>query len=224
MKNIIQSLQQNNRLKIVAMLFFTSALSIALVFYRVYQTKMLAYIFLIWNLILATIPYVIGLYLYTKRNQQQSIISYSILLFTWLMFLPNAPYILTDLIHLRIREGFLLLLDLIILLFCAWIGLMMCLYSIKDMQQIIQLKYGKQWSIPFTIIIPFVCAFGVYLGRFLRYNSWDIVFNFDTVAIDILKHIVFPHQHIEAVTITFLLGSFILIAYQSIELNNKTSE
>ncbi|MCB9034849.1 MAG: DUF1361 domain-containing protein [Chitinophagales bacterium] len=224
MKKIIQTLQQNERLSVVISLSITSALSVFLVFFRVYQTKMPIYVFLIWNLILATIPYVIGLYLFSKRRENFKSFKYIILFFLWLIFLPNAPYILTDLIHLRIREGFPLVLDLIILLFYAWTGLMMCLYSIKDLQQIIQLKYGKKWSMLFTLTIPFICAFGVYIGRFLRYNSWDFVFNFDSVAKDILKHIVFPHQHVEAVTITFLLGSFILVAYYSLELNKKVAE
>lgn len=218
MKKIIQTLKQNNRLKIVTMLIFASTLSVALVFYRIQQTKMLMFIFLIWNLILATIPYVIGLYLYTKRNQQSSVLQWSILFFIWLIFLPNAPYILTDLIHLKVRGNFPLILDLIMLLFYAWIGLMMCLYSIKDIQQIILIKYGKKWSTAFTYIIPFVCAFGVYVGRFLRYDSWQIISNFDTVMVDILKHIVFPHEHINAIAFTILLGSFILLAFQSIDL------
>ncbi len=218
MKKIIQTLKQNNRLKIVTMLIFASTLSVALVCYRIQQTKNLVFIFLIWNLILATIPYVIGLYLYTKRNQQSSILQWSILFFIWLIFLPNAPYILTDLIHLKVRGNFPLILDLIMLLFYAWIGLMMCLYSIKDIQQIILIKYGKKWSTVFTYIIPFVCAFGVYVGRFLRYDSWQLISNFDTVMVDILKHIVFPQEHINAIAFTLLLGTFILFAFKSIDL------
>jgi uncharacterized membrane protein len=94
----------------------------------------------------------------------------------------------------------------------------MCLYSIKDIQQIILIKYGKKWSTAFTYIIPFVCAFGVYIGRFLRYDSWQLISNFDTVMVDILKHIVFPQEHINAIAFTLLLGTFILFAFKSIDL------
>ena len=92
----------------------------------------------------------------------------------WLLFLPNAPYVVTDFIHLGRIHSVPVMFDIFVLFSSAGVSLLMGLYSLLHMEKMLLLKFSnKTTSIFMTIIILFT-SFGIYLGRFLRFNSWDI--------------------------------------------------
>ncbi|MCD6017868.1 MAG: hypothetical protein K0S53_989 [Bacteroidetes bacterium] len=153
------------------LLYLFTAFTLVLLTYRIFRSGSISYIFLVWNLFLAFIPWWISNYI----KKQQLNFRHLPLLGAWLLFIPNAPYILTDLFHLKQRSYLPLWFDLILVLSFALIGMILFLKSLKDMLTLLK-NYVS--PIHFTFITPVIfwlISFGLYLGRYLRFNSWDIV-------------------------------------------------
>ncbi len=160
------------KLSFKQLIYLFTGFCTSLLVYRIVKSESLAYIFLAWNLFLAFIPWWISNGLKKKESLN---FKHFPLFILWLLFLPNSPYILTDLFHLKLRDPFPLWFDLVLLLSFALIGMIVFLKSVKDMFKIL-----KQYISPFymAIITPFVfwlISFGLYLGRYLRFNSWNVV-------------------------------------------------
>ena len=146
--------------------------SVTLLTYRIIKSEGLSYIFLAWNLFLALIPWWISNYL--KQNKLLQL-KHVPLFGIWLLFIPNSPYILTDLFHLKPRPYLPLWFDLVLVLSFALIGMIVFLKSLKDMLSILKAYVSP---ILFTLVTPFIfwlISFGLYLGRYLRFNSWNVV-------------------------------------------------
>lgn len=141
---------------------------------RVQYTQSLFFSFLLWNLFLAVIPYVISEGI--KKYQPKKFKLY-FLLFVWLLFLPNSPYIITDFVHLHHTKSNMLWYDIFMLFSFANTGLLLALISMNDVYKIIRKEYSKLITNRFIISVTLLCGFGVYLGRFLRFNSWDMFTN-----------------------------------------------
>lgn len=146
--------------------------SVILLTYRMVKSDGLSYIFLVWNLFLAFIPWWISNYLKKLDNLS---FKHLPIIAIWILFLPNAPYILTDLFHLKPRHDLPLWYDLVLVLSFALTGMMVFFKSLKDVLYLLQLRVSKLYM---TIITPFLfwlVSYGLYLGRYLRFNSWDII-------------------------------------------------
>lgn len=180
--------------------------SVTLLTYRIIKSDGLSYIFLAWNLFLALIPWWISDYLKQKETVQLKHIP---LLGTWLLFIPNSPYILTDLFHLKPRPYLPLWFDLVLVLSFALIGMLVFLKSLKDMFAILKAHVS---SMLFTLLIPVVfwlIAFGLYLGRYLRFNSWNVVnhpFRLMRQSFDVLLEK-------DAIGFTLIFGVFMWFMY-----------
>lgn len=129
--------------------------------------------FLIWNLILGWVP--LGIAVLTKKLHSLSILKLSLLTSIWLLFLPNAPYIITDFIHLQLSPKYFIWYDAILIFIFALAGLYCYIASFKEMCVLWQPHLSKRGLQVIHFCIPFVTAFGIYLGRFLRFNSWDVM-------------------------------------------------
>ena len=178
---------------------------------RIKLNKSFFYLFLIWNVFLAIIPYAITMYLSTKKNVSKLTLGFGLLV--WLAFLPNAPYIVTDLIHLRTANNTFLWLDILVVLSFALSGLFLFYLSLIDMQNLILSKFEKLPVKTITTTILFLCGFGVYLGRFLRYNSWEIISGPQILFMDIINIILAPFQHSEAWLFTMGFGMFLVVGF-----------
>lgn len=138
---------------------------------RVIYTYDLYYGFLLWNLFLAAVPLMISNRIYRKhRNYGLGIF---LLLFLWLLFLPNAPYIITDLVHLYHRPPVPFWFDMCLVLLSAFNGLVLGFVSISQIEKIIRMYQLGRYINIMRILIFFAMSYGVYLGRYLRFNSWD---------------------------------------------------
>lgn len=146
--------------------------SVSLLTYRIIKSEGLSYIFLAWNLFLALIPWWISNYLKQKESLQ---FKHLPLLGAWLLFIPNSPYILTDLFHLKLRDPFPLWYDLVLVLSFALIGMIVFLKSLKDMLSILKAYVSPMLFTLITPVIFWLISFGLYLGRYLRFNSWNVV-------------------------------------------------
>ena len=158
-------------------LLFASGVSVSLIIARIFWTGRFHYAFLIWNLFLAWVPLVFAL-MADEEYRAKSARTWRFFGLTtaWLLFLPNAPYIFTDLIHLVSRYYSHFWVDLVLILSCALTGLVLSFLSLYLMQVIVARMFGWLASWFFIAGAAGLSGFGIYLGRFLRFNSWDVLF------------------------------------------------
>lgn len=155
----------------VAALLVASALCVALLEIRVHETGSSYYRFLIWNLTLAWVPFVIAVAAYARAQRRIDALVW-LLLVPWLLFFPNAPYLLTDFIHLD--EGPApLWYDALMLSAFAWTGLMLGFGSLHLVQMILRQAFGPRVAWAAVLGALGLASVGVYIGRFIRFNSWD---------------------------------------------------
>jgi uncharacterized membrane protein len=156
---------------------FASGVSVALVIARIFWTGKLQYAFLVWNLFLAWVPLALSLLACdTYRSSSARNWRFVALATSWLLFFPNAPYIFTDLIHLTTHYYSHFWVDLVLVLSCALTGLVLGFLSLHQMHFIVHRLSGRAASWLFIATVTFLSSFGICLGRFLRFNSWDILF------------------------------------------------
>lgn len=212
-----------HRYQIIGLLFLSIILSLVLLTLRIKLNQSFFYLFLVWNLFLATIPYVITSYLV-------SVPAFSkffkvCLLIIWLLFLPNAPYIITDLLHLKYGTSKMLWLDVLMLSSFAINGLILFFLSLKDFEHLLDTVFNKNVKQIIIISTCFLTGFGIYLGRFLRFNSWDIIHAPEALISEVFDIITSPKQHFEAWIFAACFGCFLLFTYKLIlNLKMKTLE
>jgi uncharacterized membrane protein len=196
--------------------------SLSLLLVRIILTGDLTYIFLAWNLFLAWIPFAIS-QKFTGVNNGWKIL---FLFGAWLLFLPNAPYIITDFLHLRQRPPIPYWYDILLLFSTALNGLMLGLASLLVVEKFLVHRYGNKISALLIFFSFFLCSFGIYIGRYLRWNSWDVITNPDDIAADILERVFNPFDHFGTWSVTFLFGSFFYVMFYSIKnfINTKQNQ
>jgi uncharacterized membrane protein len=190
--------------------------SCMLVVVRIVHSGRLLFIFMIWNLFLAYIPYALSTWLkarysisdgrwpeisstpFSPTRRRGSRILLVVLSLVWLLFIPNTFYILTDLYHLtdhgktsRIPEWY----DLVLILSFAWNGLLLGVLSVRHMEKLFMPRASVLAGWLFVYPIMMLNALGVYTGRYLRYNSWDIISDPLQLLADILDMIIHPFRN-----------------------------
>jgi uncharacterized membrane protein len=209
--------QLRQRLNLLLVLGASLALSVALITLRVFFTHQFTFVFLLWNLFLALIPFGLSTMLSVSAGRLQARVLLPVGL-VWLLFFPNAPYILTDLFHLEPRANVPYWYDLALILSCAWNGLMLAYASLTDMQALVARRLGWLASWSFVTVAMLLSSFGVYLGRYLRFNSWDIITNPLTLFFDIVTRLLHPFAHPATWGVTLLYGVFLLLGYITVRL------
>jgi uncharacterized membrane protein len=159
-------------------LTFASAVSVVLVAARILLTGNIHYGLLIWNLFLAWFPLVFAVLAHEcYRDGLKAKVRFALLTAAWLLFYPNAPYIFTDLIHLMTYFTRHIWVDLVLILLCAFTGLVIGFLSLYLMQTVVDGLFGRTASWFFVTAVTALGGFGIFLGRFLRLNSWDVLVN-----------------------------------------------
>lgn len=215
--------QLRQRFNLLLVLGASLALSVVLIALRVFFTQQLTFVFLLWNLFLALIPFGLSTMLSVSAGRLQARVLLPVGL-VWLLFFPNAPYILTDLFHLEPRAGVPYWYDLALILSCAWNGLMLAYASLTDMQALVARRLGWVASWGFVTVALLLSSFGVYLGRYLRFNSWDIITNPLTLFFDIITRLLHPFAHPATWGVTLLYGVFLLLGYITVRLLGRMKE
>ncbi len=195
-----------SRFKIISMLTVSMTLSIVLLMIRMKLNQSFFYLFLVWNLFLAIIPYAITTYLSTREKHSK--VSFLVIFCAWLLFLPNAPYIITDLLHLRLSNQYLMWLDVILVTSFTYNGLVLFFLSLSDMEVILKSFINDKKGFYIITIIVFLTGFGIYLGRFLRYNSWELLHKPTAIFKDTFDIIFYPGLHLQAWIFTLSFGTF----------------
>ena len=173
------------------------------------------FLFLVWNLFLAWIPYGIALLLEPASQKFNKKIITGVMVLSWLFFFPNAPYILTDLLHLRGRHPIPHWYDLMLIVSFAWTGLLLGYLSLFEVQTFIQKRKGKFYSWVFSLIAIFLCGLGIYLGRYLRWNSWDILHDPWQIVADALQSMFYPEGQ-SGTGIIWVSFGFLLLGYLTV--------
>ncbi|PVX47255.1 putative membrane protein [Flavobacterium sp. 103] len=207
MQLIIRLFNSNRKTNSILLLFTTYSLILLAI--RAKLTNTIYLFFLVWNLFLAFIPYFFITYLKTQISFQKSKIKALLLLFFWILFLPNSFYILTDLIHLSQSSNLLVWFDLIIISSYALIGFTIGIISLIEFENIIK---NYTTSLITKLMMPsicFLCGIGIYLGRILRYNSWDILSN----PLELIHDILISLLSVHALLFSFFFGAYIYLFY-----------
>lgn len=193
-------------------LVLASAASTALVAARVVHTGRLTYAFLVYNLALAWIPvgFAVAVDALAGLPSRRAAVAAGACAVGWLLFFPNAPYLLTDLMHLRVNSNRLLWFDVIALPSLAWTGLALGFASLFLMQRLVAERVGRAWSWLFAAVAIGAGAFGIYLGRFRRWNSWDVLLEPVGLARDVLSVLTHPFP---VVAYCVALSGALLVAY-----------
>jgi uncharacterized membrane protein len=172
------------KIGVFGLLSFASVICVALVAARMAYSDNTRYANLIWNLFLAWIPFLLAYLAYIlswRRKLMYLVIP--VFAFLWLIFFPNAPYILTDLQHLGQGSGNSpLWYDVIVLLWFSWTGMLLGIVSLNLMQEIIRRQFGRWTGWVFVLVVCCFTSVGLYMGRFVRLNSWDLLQNPGQIA------------------------------------------
>lgn len=218
--NLVLKLFNQNK-KANQLLLFYSIYCVSLLLVRAKITHSVYLFFLIWNLFLAVVPYAITSHLLTldfKNSSKLKIVTVSAV---WLAFIPNAFYIITDLVHLANSEGHIFWLDLIIVSSHALIGFAFGLMSLQHFEKIAR-EFTTAGKVNFLIpVICFLCGIGIYIGRILRYNSWDIISDPMDLAIDLFQMAFSPKSMLFSIHFgVFIYFSFLI--KKNLTSNNHT--
>ena len=201
------------RLTILGSLAGLSALVVAMVAVRVSYSGNSYYEALVWNLLLAWIPFALAVYVYDgrRRGERGPLLWAASAL--WLLFFPNAPYIVTDFKWLRDWTGAPIWYDVVLVAAAAWCGLMLGFISLYLMQAVVRRSIGAVKAWLFVLGVLAVSSFGIYLGRFQRWNSWDVFTRPGVLAHNVWPHLARPYDHPKTVAVTALFTAFLAMTY-----------
>lgn len=175
-----------------------------------------AHIYILWNIFLAFLPILVSSLIVFYENKNNLTKSFFIFLgIVWLMLIPNAPYIVTDLIHIGQGRTVPALFDSFVLFSSALAGLLMGLYSMSQIESVMRTKYSAKVTSIVMPLILLLISFGIYIGRFLRFNSWDVLTNPFSLFEDVREVIVYPDKYNNLFVYTGLFFVFIYMSYKA---------
>lgn len=207
---LVQLMFKRETLVPVLALAFASVVSVVLVLGRMVWTQNTHYAFLIWNLFLAWLPMVFAV-LAREHEKSEGSQGWRFFAFSgaWLLFFPNAPYIFTDIIHL-FRYYSIFWPDLILILLNALTGMVLGFLSLYLMQASVRRMAGGWMSWLFIAGVAVLSGVGIYLGRFLRLNSWDVALPWKMFRIIGQSARETP---VHPVAFSVLFGAFLFVTY-----------
>jgi uncharacterized membrane protein len=162
---------------VFALLGLGSAMCLALVLGRTLYSHTAHFQFLVWNLCLAWLPLVLAAVIYRAAARHSDLARLIVVpaAIVWLLFFPNAPYIVTDFVHLgQFHDNVPGWFDVMLIAWYAWTGLLLGVVSLRLMQEVVARAMGNVVGWLFVVLVTALGSVGIYLGRFLRWNSWDV--------------------------------------------------
>jgi uncharacterized membrane protein len=199
--------------RVMKLLFEMTICCLALLVIRVWRTHGFGYLFLTWNLFLAWIPFLITRFVLDGEGKKSGLVKSFFPLCMWMAFLPNAPYILTDLFHLHETAKIPMWYDLILILSFALTGMMLFYLSFLDFEKKIFANFPYKYVRWFRIILFGGVGYGIYLGRFLRFNSWDVL-SAPGELVRGMYHSIFSSGLKETASITIFFSLFLYFGYK----------
>jgi uncharacterized membrane protein len=198
----------------LALVCVLTAATVALVWAIDHETGADSHAFLLWNLFLAWIPLLFALALEVGRRHSLGAFALTALGAGWLLFLPNAPYIATDIVHLG-DEHYLgpFWLDLTTLFVAAACGGLVGFLSLVLVQRTVRERVGPAVAWAFVVATITVTSFGIYLGRIVRLNSWDVVTRPRVLGDEVLERLADPLAYPRMLAGTAARSIALLVVY-----------
>ena len=169
--------------------------------------------YLIWNLILAWVPFLLAMLFYDGQRRGMRAPGLVVLGALWLVFFPNAPYIVTDFVHLSRDPLSPLWFDGLTIGAFATMGLLLGLGSLYLVQSAVRREFG--WVVVGAALL--LGSVGIYLGRFVRLNTWDFFTNPHYLAYLVRLRLADPFGNPKLIAVvatsTLMLGAAYLLVY-----------
>ncbi len=185
---------------------------------RIARSESFEFVSLCWNLVLAAVPLAASRSLLHADRRGVSTTGQVLCFALWLLFLPNAPYILTDLVHLVPQERIPLWYDLAVLLSFAGTGLMFGYLSLVDVHGLVERRFGHKTGWVIAVGSLMLSGFGIYLGRFLRWNSWEVVTRPEGLLADLADQLMNPGTPIRTLAVTLIFGLTLTLGYVALRI------
>ncbi len=209
-----KSVQKDTLVAYIKLIGIVSVFGLTLSIVRLFIADNYGLTFLPWNLALAWIPLIFAYLLYKRTAKHGLIWSKTNFAFfvLWLVFLPNAFYLMTDFIHLRTAYGVRPMFDVVILMTYSIAGLALGYMSLLLVHLRALQRFGHKGHY-FAVGALLASGFAIYIGRYLRWNSWDIILNPFGILIHITDRVLHPFEHILTFGTTILYFAFLSIIY-----------
>lgn len=194
---------------VIALLVFSFCLLAA----RMLYSKQIMYGFYVWNTFLAMVPYWCSQQIVKAAKKANQ----NLFILLWLLFLPNAPYLITDVLHLTERQPIPFWFDVLLVIQFAFLGMLIGFLAIRNVEHYLQQHFTHNTT---RILINgsfILCAYGIYLGRFSRFNSWDLVTKpFDLIQVS-ADRIINPTEHLRTWGFTIIIAFMLMLFYYTIK-------
>lgn len=185
-----------------------SLLALALLAVRMVATGTNRYGFLAWNLFLAWTPWLLLLASGCARAGLRAL-----LVLLAILLLPNAPYMLTDFIHFRLKEGFPWWYDAQLVFTFAATGCLLAVLCLRDLHARARARWGAPTDLVSVVALCYACGLGVYLGRGPAWNSWDVLRRPWSILTNLVDRLCQPGETVHALGLTFTTGTLLLVAF-----------
>ncbi|WP_224362817.1 DUF1361 domain-containing protein [Hyalangium versicolor] len=195
----------------------STAVCVGMLKVRLDWSQQSLYRWLLWNLFLACVPYGLALLASLLHSRGARWWLLAPLAGAWLLVFPNAPYLLTDFIHLRPRQGIPLWYDVALLAVFAATAWLLGLLSLEVWKQLLEEHVGRAGSWAGVALVSVLSGYGIYLGRVERWNSWDVLTEPRPLFASILAHLRGPGDHPELLAITAAFTGLVLLSYYIFE-------
>jgi uncharacterized membrane protein len=217
------SVHRHPRTQFLQMLLLSTATSVALFGVGVYRNHSWGFAYLIWNLFLAWLPLLFaGWLIYVLRRKLWSSWEALVASFLWLAFLPNSFYMVSDFIHLEEVKRVDILYDAVMFTSFISVGVVLGLTSLYLVHQQFRKRFSIRSSNAWLGFIFLLCSFAIYLGRDLRWNSWDILTNPGGLVFDVSDRLLHPNAYPQMFVTTFtflvLISMMYGLAYKAAQL------
>jgi uncharacterized membrane protein len=212
--NLLMALPSESEKRFVISLGLLSLLCLGLFAFRAISSSSLRYLFIPENLALAWISLIVAWWL-KQRLETMPWRSWSnyLLTFIWLIFLPNSWYVLTDLVHLYPSGEISQLYDIALIGSLVLCGFFLGFTSLYIIHRELIKRFSAVRAGIYVEIIILLSSFGIYLGRILRWSSWDIVTNPGGIILNITDRIFDPFAHLSSFTVTALFFVTLSVMY-----------
>lgn len=203
-----------------AQLFYPALLSslLGVVFFavRVLYSDSFLHRFLMWNLFLAWIPLLCAMGMAVMHARRAAWWQYLVPSVIWLLFFPNAAYLVTDLYNLTDMPPVPYWFDIGFFATLAWTGLLLAVAALQIVQRMVRQSFGVVWSWGVVLVVVGLNGVGIYLGRFLRWNSWDVLTDPLAVLQDAIMPFLHPVAYRVPVAVIVVFSTMLFVFYVSV--------
>lgn len=204
--------RRSPRVHFILALLISTLVSAGLFVYGAWHTGSRAHSYLVWNLFLAWLPFLVTLrlvqVLHTKLWSSWEALMLTIV---WFILLPNSFYMISDFIHIKEVSPANVLYDAVTFTSFIYTGFLLGFSSLYLVHLELKRRFTARAAGTWIVATLLFCSFGIYIGRDLRWNSWDVLTNPAGLLFDVSDRLIhpaaYPQMLLAIVSFSVLLGS-----------------